>query len=402
MEQSELNHSLKCLSILSGVPCHIVEEKDDTPINISSDSRFCEMMRKEHCSSECKNTYHCASLFSELYGGRYISFCYGKLVFCITPPLLNYSRASLTAGPFLIVDRNDFLDSDLPDSIEQAKAKRFLDDVPCLSLKKATALSEVLYELFLSYGGYKNSGLGSKNPGAIFNQLSALKPISPLDDKGVILDRERELTRCIANGNLRESGAVLNDLLGNIYLKTEGDIKGFKGEILELMVLITRAAIAGGAGSEQLIGLKRLAMERILSSENNEEITFILNDTLRRFTTQVFYPPGIIHSGAIKRSLAYIHTVKYCKATLGGAAAAAGISPAYFSRIFRSEMGVRFIDYVNNLRVEKVKDILNCGGTIADAAAEVGFFDQSHLTRTFKKITGISPGEYRKKGYFSF
>lgn len=84
--------------------------------------------------------------------------------------------------------------------------------------------------------------------------------------------------------------------------------------------------------------------------------------------------------------------------TLGGAAAAAGFHPSYFSTVFKQELGVGFSDYLTDLRLSWVRrQLLESGGTIKDIAQHAGFLDYRHFCKTFKKKTGLSPAEYRKE-----
>ena len=72
------------------------------------------------------------------------------------------------------------------------------------------------------------------------------------------------------------------------------------------------------------------------------------------------------------------------------------LSPAYFSRVFKKEMGVTFNSFLNEVRIEKSKSLLrNNDLKMVDIALMVGFESQSYFTKVFKKITGISPLQYR-------
>jgi AraC-like DNA-binding protein len=51
---------------------------------------------------------------------------------------------------------------------------------------------------------------------------------------------------------------------------------------------------------------------------------------------------------------------------------------------------------LNQIRVEKAKQFLSQGMSIAEVAIAVGMSDQSHLTRHFKRIVGVPPGQYRR------
>jgi AraC-like DNA-binding protein len=77
-------------------------------------------------------------------------------------------------------------------------------------------------------------------------------------------------------------------------------------------------------------------------------------------------------------------------------AAEAGLSPFHFIRVFRREVGLPPHAYLSQLRVRKAKALLARGERLAAAALAVGFVDQSHLNRHFKRITGFTPGHYRR------
>jgi AraC-like DNA-binding protein len=74
----------------------------------------------------------------------------------------------------------------------------------------------------------------------------------------------------------------------------------------------------------------------------------------------------------------------------------AGLSPFHLTRIFRREVGLPPHVYLKQVRVFKARQLLDQGLAIAEAAAEAGFTDQSHLSRQFKKLLGITPGQYRR------
>jgi AraC-like DNA-binding protein len=63
-------------------------------------------------------------------------------------------------------------------------------------------------------------------------------------------------------------------------------------------------------------------------------------------------------------------------------------------RAFSTATGMPPHSYLINLRVERAKVALRVGSTPAKAALQVGFADQSHLTRHFKRLTGIAPGRF--------
>ncbi|WP_054023930.1 response regulator transcription factor [Bacillus sp. FJAT-28004] len=74
-----------------------------------------------------------------------------------------------------------------------------------------------------------------------------------------------------------------------------------------------------------------------------------------------------------------------------------GVSDSYLSKQFAKEIGINFINYLTNLRIEKAKEGLENGLKIYDVAESVGYVNPEHFSRIFKKVTGLSPVSYRKK-----
>ncbi|WP_186375935.1 AraC family transcriptional regulator [Hyella patelloides] len=72
------------------------------------------------------------------------------------------------------------------------------------------------------------------------------------------------------------------------------------------------------------------------------------------------------------------------------------LNRSYLIRVFRQAVGMPPYTYLNQIRMRKAKQFLNLGMSIADTANAVGMSDQSHLTRHFKRMFGITPGYYRQ------
>ncbi len=73
------------------------------------------------------------------------------------------------------------------------------------------------------------------------------------------------------------------------------------------------------------------------------------------------------------------------------------LSPSYFTRIFKRQTGQTPINYLINLRIDRAKELLSESDEKAsDIALSVGFSNQQRFNETFKKITGMTPIEYRK------
>lgn len=103
-------------------------------------------------------------------------------------------------------------------------------------------------------------------------------------------------------------------------------------------------------------------------------------------------PPG--------RAIARVHE-RLCDAmaenvSLDDLAGPAGLSPFQLLRGFARAYGLPPHAYLTQLRVRRAKTLILSGAPLAEAAAAVGFADQSHLTRHFRRIVGVTPGRYRQ------
>jgi AraC-like DNA-binding protein len=80
--------------------------------------------------------------------------------------------------------------------------------------------------------------------------------------------------------------------------------------------------------------------------------------------------------------------------TLDELSEVAGVSSFHLIRIFKKTLGLPPHMYLAQFRIERAKEMLRNGAPIAATAFATGFSDQSHLTRKFKRIVGVTPGQY--------
>ena len=74
-----------------------------------------------------------------------------------------------------------------------------------------------------------------------------------------------------------------------------------------------------------------------------------------------------------------------------------GLSPTYFSTVFKQEAGMNFIDYLTKTRIDEAKRLLrSTDKRISDIAMEVGYRDQHYFSSAFKKYQGDTPKSYRE------
>lgn len=99
----------------------------------------------------------------------------------------------------------------------------------------------------------------------------------------------------------------------------------------------------------------------------------------------------------VQQALAYLETNYAANVTLDELATQTHLSPYHLLRLFKATYGLPPHAYLTQLRVQQAKRLLLAGQPIATVALAVGFVDQSHLTRHFKRIVGVPPGQYASK-----
>ena len=111
-------------------------------------------------------------------------------------------------------------------------------------------------------------------------------------------------------------------------------------------------------------------------------------------------PPGTraLPPPALARVEDYLDANLGDDVSLADLAALVGLSPYHFSRAFKAATGLPPHRYLIERRVARARERLEHGGDpIVDVALECGFSSQAHMTSTFTRQLGVSPGRYRKE-----
>jgi len=102
--------------------------------------------------------------------------------------------------------------------------------------------------------------------------------------------------------------------------------------------------------------------------------------------------------GAVELVRHYLETHYGENPSLDELARLAGLSPFHLLRVFRRALQLPPHAYLTGVRIARAKALLAAGWPVARVATETGFVDQSHLTRQFKRLVGVTPGQYARSG----
>ncbi|MEM9214860.1 MAG: AraC family transcriptional regulator [Cyanobacteria bacterium P01_F01_bin.150] len=99
-------------------------------------------------------------------------------------------------------------------------------------------------------------------------------------------------------------------------------------------------------------------------------------------------------NATVKRIQEYLIENYHANISLDELANLVSLKPLRLLRTFRKQVGLPPHAYLNQVRVHQAKRLMAAGWSITDTALETGFTDQSHLHRHFKKMVGVTPGQY--------
>jgi AraC-like DNA-binding protein len=150
--------------------------------------------------------------------------------------------------------------------------------------------------------------------------------------------------------------------------------------------------------SQRLLYTFRL-LEENFSDLLHAQLCFFqaITDLFCRYA-QPQYTPRLFksHPAMIRKAREFIHAMAPANISLEDIADMAGMSRFHFLRLFKATTGFSPYAYLIQRRVEIAKMLIESGSSLAQAALEAGFSDQSHMTRRFKATYGVTPGQYRQ------
>ena len=358
-------------------------------------------------AENCIQAHHYGMIEAERFGGKYIYFCPFGLT-CFVSPIIGEegSTAKITVGPFMMVEVQDFIDCELSEHMHLApEAKeqvcRLLLSVPQVSPKKVQELSVLLFMAvgFMNNVSAENRLLEMERSDLLQGQINAY--ISHLKGRGTPgyypFEKERALLQAISNGEKEEARQYLTELLASLHAGGS-EIGRVRGQISELLVLLSRTAAGNGMDEQQVLLLHRQWQKTMSSLSSFQTVSAWLLTVVEDMLDSLAAYPDARHANIIHRCIQHIGAGYQERLTLEDTARMVCLSQDYLSRIFRQETGISFHQYLNNVRITKAKELIRTTALrLTDISQMVGYDDQSYFTKVFRRTAGIAPGEYMKK-----
>ncbi len=232
-----------------------------------------------------------------------------------------------------------------------------------------------------------------------FYAIEAAKKDSVSDDlRSIYLDEEPDLLAAIKESDTQRARSILNRILTAIYALAGDRMDLLKSSVLELIVMMNRAAVEAGAEPSTALGSNYRSLTELSEIEDEEDLSTWVRRMLETLIDCIRGNHEFPHSVLLLRAIRHMQANLHQHLRRDDVARVAGVSPSHFSKLVTERMGRSFSHLLSQMRVNKAKELLaRTDKSLAEIGAECGFYDQSHFNKTFRAALTLSPGDYRKR-----
>ncbi len=409
VDQEKLKDMFRTFYSCIGLPIQVIDENGIILQSEAPICGYCQHFKKFLPDNEsCERTHMSASQRAIEIGETYIFSCHSNLNHIVFP-LMNRDTlfGSILVGPFLMTQPDSVMISDVGKryQIPTADLLELYDEaqnVRVIEPQMVNQISKLLYYMF--------SGLISESKMLFIEKQERLRQQSQINESIQLfksagiddatptypMEKENDLITKVKTGNVSEAKAILNELLGYVLFADGGNLDVMKSRALELCALLSRASIENGGIAENILRLNTQFIKNIVACKTPDDLCYTLQEIVVTFSDRMLGKSSVKNKDLIRKALGIIAKNYASNITLDDVAGEVHLNPAYFSTLFKREVGYSFKEYLNMIRIEESKRLLtNSKYAIVDIAIAVGFEDQSYFSKVFKKYTGITPKQYR-------
>ena len=208
---------------------------------------------------------------------------------------------------------------------------------------------------------------------------------------------ERAVQDKVRCGDRKQAKKALRELLDEIF-KSKASMETIKACVLELLIVISRSAVEGGANLDQLTLMNMKSINELHSCHSKEQVEQWMLGSLDSFMENMLKNRSSINLRVVNKACDYIIENCHRNISLEEVSQTVHLSHFYFSRLFKQEKGCNFVDFITKIRVDRAKAMLqNPDHTVVQIAAEVGYQDASYFCRVFRHVMGMTPKQYRSE-----
>jgi two-component system, response regulator YesN len=213
------------------------------------------------------------------------------------------------------------------------------------------------------------------------------------------IEIEMKLINSIKIGDINKVQELLKNIFEKNFDSNTLSLEMARCLFFDIMSTAIKVISNSGADYEGIFGSEVKHYGNIIGCKNINEMKEVLKTEFCRICSYINDNKKSRNTVLIENITEYINIHFNSQGlSLVSVADAFSINPNYLSGYFKEQTGENFMNYVNNVRLGKVKDLLKeTTMSLQDISKKVGYSNSGVLIRNFKKYEGITPGEYREK-----
>jgi two-component system response regulator YesN len=282
----------------------------------------------------------------------------------------------------------------------QKQLQQSYNTLPMVDEAKQQAIAHLLINIF--------------TPGMLQPQLvEATLPLSevPASRFAVALEQDRELIakryeiennmlHAIASGDARllKKAMAEQKEISWPFRHPGAPVRSMKNLSFAANTLYRKAAESGGVHPLHLDSISGKFAIQIEQAQSIAELLYLSEEMPNVYCNLVKEVSVAAFPSTIKEAATFIRSNIDQPLSLNAIADTLGVNPSHLSRTFRKALGMTLTDYINKLRIEEAKYMLDhSNDSVTEIASHVGYSDSNYFSKVFRKWEHVTPHDYRKR-----
>ena len=210
------------------------------------------------------------------------------------------------------------------------------------------------------------------------------------------LKTEKELFDSISQGDTRRAAEQASLFFDWMEKSSGGEMSDVCLKVLEFVLWAERLAYSNGGHVYHFLSRSEYLPE-INHMKSYDELRLWFLSHIERAVNMINTANAAKTEDVADKAKKYIDMHYQEDISLDDLSGMYDISPFYFSKVFKTQTGVTFTDYITGVRVNKARELLEgTNKSMKEICSEVGYSDPNYFSRIFKKNTGVTPTEYKE------
>lgn len=277
----------------------------------------------------------------------------------------------------------------------QLTLSRYLNMTACYAVSSLYVQIQKTHEVYLLTQKYLQNRIYKGK-----NKIFMADDVEVIETQFLTLTRDQEklLTQSLREGNSELIERQLNQLFEQM-IHQRISLKAIQMMVSEMIRLCHLVANEHQMPLASLYQSEESPLQILSRYDTLEDIATWLVEVFTRLCTQIVREqPDQSYSETIQRAMTYIHKNYALDISLQDTADATGVSSSHLSRLFKEECDTNYIKYLNKLRVEQAKVLIEEGQVkLKNIVEEVGFRNYNYFFKVFKDYTQLTPQEYEQQ-----